>query len=144
MKNRPRVGIGVVIVNKEGKVLIGKRKGSHAPFYSIPGGHLEEGETFEEAAIKEIREETSLEIRDLKVFCISNNLETWQNEGKHYISVCLITHDFAGTPKVNEPEKCDGWYWVDPEELPQPHFDASEMAIQCYLDDKFYIKAVKK
>ena len=47
---RPKVGVGVIIVNDAGKILVGKRKGSFAEFYSIPGGHLEMGETFEEAA----------------------------------------------------------------------------------------------
>ena len=49
--NRSKVGVGVIIQNADGKILIGKRKGSHAPFYSIPGGHLENGESFEEALI---------------------------------------------------------------------------------------------
>ena len=76
MTDRQKVGIGVVIVNNDGKILIGKRRGSHAQYYSIPGGHLELGETFEEAAIKEIKEETDLDIIDPKVFCVTNNLRT--------------------------------------------------------------------
>ena len=49
----PKVGLGVIIVNKDGNILIGKRKGSHAQKYSIPGGHLEIGETFEQGTIRE-------------------------------------------------------------------------------------------
>ena len=60
--NHPRVGLGIIIVNKEGNILIGKRKGSHAQKYSIPGGHLDLGETFEQGAIREIKEETNLDI----------------------------------------------------------------------------------
>jgi len=52
--DHPKVGVGIIIQNTKKEILIGKRIGSHAPFYSIPGGHLENGETFEEAAIKEI------------------------------------------------------------------------------------------
>ena len=44
----PRVGVGVILLNPQGKILLGKRKGSHAPYWSIPGGHLEHGESFEE------------------------------------------------------------------------------------------------
>lgn len=39
----PRVGVGVILTNAQGQVLLGKRKGSHAPYWSIPGGHLELG-----------------------------------------------------------------------------------------------------
>lgn len=131
---RPLVGIGVILVNSEEKILVGKRKGSHAPHYSIPGGHLEAGETFEACAEKEIREETGLIIRNPHVICVTNNLRTFREEGKHYISVTMLVREFAGTPELLEPDKCEGWFWVDPHNLPQPHFDASEGAVSCFLN----------
>ena len=137
MIDRPKVGIGVVIVNAEGKVLIGRRTGSHARYYSIPGGHLELGETFEAAAAKEVKEETGLEIINPIVFCVTNNLRTYREEGKHYVSICLLVTKFNGVPANLEPEKCEGWNWIDPHELPQPHFDASENATRCYLERSF-------
>ena len=60
----PRVGLGIIIVNKDGDILIGKRKGRHAQKFSIPGGHLEMGETFEQGAIREIKEEKGV-LREL-------------------------------------------------------------------------------
>ena len=71
---RPNIGIGVII-NNDGRILVGKRKGSHAQYYSIPGGHLEMEERFEEAAIKEIKEETNLTIKNPKVFAVTNNIK---------------------------------------------------------------------
>ncbi|HJO94453.1 MAG TPA: NUDIX hydrolase [Victivallales bacterium] len=143
MKNylieRPKLGIGVIIVNSDNKILIGKRKGSHAQYYSIPGGHLELGETFEEAAIKEIKEETSLKLINPKVISVINDLETYRSEGKHYISICMLATEYRGTPKVMEPDKCEGWQWCDPNKLPTPHFEASRQTIQCYLQNKFYL-----
>ncbi len=138
MLERPKVGIGVVIVNSDGSILVGRRKGRHAPYYSIPGGHLELGETFEEAAVKEVKEETSLDIISPKVFCVTNNLRTYKEEGLHYISICLLVTQFNGIPKNLEPEKCYGWIWADPKKLPKPHFDASEHAVRCFLEGKFY------
>lgn len=134
----PRVGLGVVIVNNEGKILVGKRKGSHAQTYSIPGGHLDLGETFEQGAMREIKEETDLDITEPRVIAITNNLETFRAEGKHYISIVLLTKAFSGELKNMEPEKCEEWLWVDPHDLPQPHFDASRLGVECYLKDSFY------
>jgi 8-oxo-dGTP diphosphatase len=104
---RPSVGSGIIIENADKKILAGKRIGSHAPFYSIPDGHLEIGETIEEAAIKEVYRETDLVIKPPKVFCVTNNLRTFKTEKKHHISVTLHTNEFEGTPKMMEKHKCE-------------------------------------
>ncbi len=141
--NRPKVGIGVILENSNNEILIGKRKGSHAPLFSIPGGHLELGETFEEAAIKEVFEETGLQISDPKVISVTNNLRTYQHENKHYISVILYSNKYTGVLEVKENDKCEFWAWYSPNNIPNPHFDASEFAVECFLNNKFYIKGQK-
>ena len=135
-----RVGVGVIIKNSEGRVLIGRRISEYAPYFSIPGGHLEEGESFEECGIREIFEETGLVIApcDIKVIAVTNDLETFSESGKHYISVILYTERFKGDPELKEPDKCEGWIWTDPENLPEPHFEASRKGISCMLDGRFY------
>ncbi len=138
--DHPYVGIGIIIQNKEGKILVGKRKNSLSPYYSIPGGHLELGETFETTAIREAKEETGLVLKNPKVFCVTNNLETYRESGKHFISVNLFCDTYEGEPSLMEPEKCEGWEWVSPKELPTPHFDASRYAVDCYLKEAFYIE----
>ena len=137
----PRIGIGILILNPEGKILIGKRKGSHAPYYSIPGGSLETGETFEAAAIREAVEETGLTIYDPQVINVTNNLDTFREFGIHYVSITMLVRDYEGTPQVLEPDKCEGWDWYDPTDLPEPHFDASRAGVQLYLNGKFYDNA---
>lgn len=132
-----KTGIGVIIL-RDGKVLMGKRINSHAPKFSIPGGHLEEGERFEEAAIREVKEETGITINNPKVIAVTNNLETYKEEGIHYASIILLATDFSGEVKTMEPHKCEGWNWHDPKCVPQPHFDASKKGIQCFLENKFY------
>ncbi|MFH0712712.1 MAG: NUDIX domain-containing protein [Candidatus Jorgensenbacteria bacterium] len=134
----PKVGLGVVLVNKEGKILVEKRIGSHAQKYSIPGGHLELGETFEHGAIREIKEETSLNAKNPKVIGVTNNLETYESEGVHYISVILLVTEYTGELKIMEPDKCEKQLWVDPKNLPEPHFDASRLGVKCYLNGTFY------
>ncbi|MCD9478700.1 nucleotide triphosphate diphosphatase NUDT15 [Photobacterium phosphoreum] len=135
----PMVGIGIIIVNQQGQILIGKRKNSHAPYYSIPGGHMELGETFSQCAIREVEEETGLTIYKPQVIAVTNNLSTYHESGKHYISVALLTTEFSGELTLKEPDKCEGWLWVDPTQVPSPQFDASEQSIRCYLEQQFCI-----
>ncbi|MCG7585330.1 NUDIX hydrolase [Photobacterium sp. OFAV2-7] len=136
----PKVGVGVIIVNDQGDVLIGKRKNSHAPYYSIPGGHMDIGETFTQCAAREIEEETGLLIKNPKVIAVTNNLQTYHESGKHYISVTVLATEFSGQLELREPDKCEGWQWVDPAHLPLPQFDASEQAIRCYLEKRFCLE----
>ncbi len=127
-------------MNEEGNILIGKRINAHAPYYSIPGGHLEMGEKFEDGAVREIKEETDLDIENPEVIAVTNNLETHKECGLHYISVVLLARSYKKELKIMEPEKCEEWLWVDPKELPEPHFDASRRGVRCYLENKCYIK----
>jgi 8-oxo-dGTP diphosphatase len=67
-EQRPKVGVGVMIF-KDGKVLLGKRKSSHGDGeYAWPGGHMEYMESFEECAKRETMEETGMQIRNVRFF----------------------------------------------------------------------------
>ena len=134
----PRVGLGIIIEDGKGKILIAKRTTKHAPKYSIPGGKLERGETFEQGAIREVQEEHGITIINPKVIAVTNNLETYAEEGVHFISIILLAKSFEGKPEIMEPHKCSEILWVDPRKLPQPHFDASRLGVECYLKDSFY------
>ncbi len=59
-ENKPKVGVGVMIL-KDGKVLLGKRKGSHGQGeYAFPGGHLEHMESFADCAKREVADTSGL------------------------------------------------------------------------------------
>lgn len=135
MAEKPVVGVGVIILNNKSEILVAKRRGSHAASkWSIPGGGLEMGESFEECAIREVQEEHGITVTDPSVIAITNNLETYRAEGFHSISVVLLAKAFEGEPAILEPHKCEEMAWADPTSLPQPHYDASRLAIECYLN----------
>ena len=116
---RPKVGVGVILV-KEGKVLLGKRKGAHgAGYWSTPGGHLEFGETVEECASRELSEETGLKALSIKLGPWVNNVI---DEDKHYITIFVFVDQFEGILELLEPNKCEGWEWVESDKLPSPLF----------------------
>ena len=64
---RPKVGVGVLIV-KGSSVLLGKRKGlAGAGTWATPGGHLEFGESWAQCAVREVHEETGLTVTDVRL-----------------------------------------------------------------------------
>ena len=134
-KIRPKVGIGV-IVERDGKILIGERTGNHgAGTWMIPGGHLEHGETFEECAIRETREETGLQdLRAIGVVSLDNHVDY----GKHYVSIGVLLKSKNGEPTDPEPEKSKNWGWRDPRKLPEPFFLPSKRAVENWLSGKWY------
>lgn len=120
MNKAARVGVGVFVF-KNKKFLMGRRKGAHGDgHWSIPGGHLEFGETFEEAAIREVQEETGLNIKNVRFGAVTNDY--FRTEGKHYITVWLISEWKDGAESITEPEKFIEMQWRDFDNLPSPLF----------------------
>ena len=115
-----RVGVGVIIV-KDRKVLLGKRKGSHgAGSWAFPGGHLEWNETVEDCAAREVMEESGIKIKNIKKYIFTNDI--FPEEGKHYVT-CYVRAEYdSGDLKIMEPHKCDAWEWFEWEHLPESLF----------------------
>jgi 8-oxo-dGTP diphosphatase len=115
----PRVGVGVFVV-RDGKVLLGLRRGSHGSgTWGTPGGHLEHGESIEECARREVLEETGLEVADLRLGPYTSDVFP---EGKHYVTLYVICRPIGGVLTVMEPHKCERWEWCHWEALPEPLF----------------------
>ncbi|KAJ5364487.1 uncharacterized protein N7496_010200 [Penicillium cataractarum] len=116
--NEPRIGVGVFVMNSEGKFVLGKRKGSHgANTWALPGGHLEFGESFETCAEREILEETGIQIRDIQFLTATNSV--FEAEGKHYVTIFMgaVVSNDSDQPQIMEPEKCTAWEWASWDEL---------------------------
>lgn len=135
-KQIPKVGVGIMIM-KDGKVLLGKRRGSHGEReYAFPGGHLEYMESFEGCARREVREECGIEIDNVRFQFLSNVIKY---KPKHYVHIGLSAGLKSGEPKVLEPEKCESWEWYNLDALPQPLFEMCKQGINCYKTGENYL-----
>lgn len=115
-----RVGVGAYIFNKNREVLLGLRKSSHGNgLWCPPGGHMEFGETNEQAVIREVKEETGLEISPQDIILRGITNDFYQESRKHYITLHFFVTGFLGTPQVMEPDKCACWQWFNINNLPK-------------------------
>ena len=126
--NRPRVGLGVLLVH-DNKILLGLRKKAHGHgCWGPPGGHLEFGESFEDCAIREVFEETNLTIKNVTFFDVTNDV--FVKDNRHYVSI-FMRADLAGGELLHmEPEKCERWEWFSCDNLPENLFFPSQTLLK--------------
>jgi 8-oxo-dGTP diphosphatase len=137
-------GFGVMII-RDNKVLLGQRhvdpvKASSLMngegTWTMPGGKLDFGESFEEGARREILEETGMnvEIQDLQVISLTNDIVPTA----HFVTVGLLCTNCNSEPRVMEPDEITQWKWFDLEDLPEPLFEPSRKILKNYKDKTFY------
>ena len=120
MSKRPLVGVGVIVKDGD-RVLLMKRQNSHgAGTWSMPGGHLEYGESPEECALREVEEETGVVIADITFLTITNDV--FAEEGKHYITIWMESRYASGEACVNSAREMSEIGWFSWDALPVPRF----------------------
>lgn len=138
-KKYPRVGIGIMIQNEQGLVLLGLRKGSHgAGEWSFPGGHLEMGETVLETAKRETKEEANLDIDKFELISVADEMRYLKSDGKHYLNVGVKGEYKGGEPVVMEKDKCEYWEWFNLDNLPTNLFEGTELVINNFKNKRIY------
>ena len=134
-EQKPKVGVGVMVL-KDGKVLLTRRKGSHgAGEYSFPGGHLEYMESFEDCAIRETHEECGLKIQNIRFLYLTN---VKKYAPKHYVHIGVVADWKSGEPQIMEPDKAESWNWYELDKLPEPLFEFCKLSFDAYKTDRHY------
>jgi 8-oxo-dGTP diphosphatase len=114
---RPFLAVSAAIF-RNGKVLVVRRARKPAlNLYTLPGGAVEAGETLVEAAIREVREETSLSIEPV---ALAGHREVIARDGvgkveRHFVILCFASRWLSGEPVLSD--ELDDSRWVDPSEL---------------------------
>ena len=131
---RPLVGVGVVFV-RHGHVFLARRRGElGGGSWGSAGGHLEFGETLEECARREAKEELGLSVGSLRYLCVSNI----RAYGRHYLDVEFLGEIGSQEPVLVEPETFDGFGWYPLQSPPEPLFEAMRYAIDSLLSGRQY------
>ena len=146
MEEQKKVGVGFgVMMFREGKLLLGKRHDDPAKAASLlkgagtwtmPGGKLHFGETFEQGAAREVMEETGLILNKATVLGVNQDMV----EGAHFVTIGMLAEDFSGEPQALEPDEITEWRWFDLNNLPSPLFFPSAKVLENFKQQKFYIK----
>jgi mutator protein MutT len=108
---------GVIIVNKENKVLLVKRKfPPKKGFWDIPGGFIEKGETAEGSLRRELKEEIGFSPKKLAYF--SSYPSQYSYQGVNYSTLCLIYFAKIKSQKIKIGDDVAGFKWFSYKEIP--------------------------
>ena len=114
----PGIPTGVhVVLERAGKVLLMRRAGTgfFDGLYSLPGGHVEPGESLRAAAVREVSEEIGIELTaaDLEHLGVVH-----RRSDTNRIDFFLKASRWSGEPAIRESDKCDALFWADRNALP--------------------------
>jgi len=124
-----RSGVGIIVLNKENKVFVAKRIDNPKDFWQMPQGGINKNEDFFTAALRELKEETSIvsvklikEIDDKFTYILPDHLIgiIWKGKFKGQIQKWFIVRFVGNESEINiktkHPEFLD-WKWIDLKDL---------------------------
>ena len=126
-----RTGVGIIVLNNNNQVFVGKRKDNQGDKWQMPQGGVDQGEDFITAMRRELIEETSIknikilkEIQNMYQYELPNNLVgiIWKGKFRGQRQKWFITKFLGKDDEINlntqHPEFID-WKWIDPQDLPK-------------------------
>lgn len=109
-------GVLLFVFNRQGQVLMQFRTDFEK--WGFPGGSMELGESFEDTATRELKEETNLEVRQMKLLKVLSGKGTYReypNGDKLYdITAIYVITNYAGDLRINNSESSKlGWFGIE-------------------------------
>ena len=109
--HQPRVAVGVVVVMDSSVLLVKRGQEPGKGLWSVPGGLIELGEKLEDAAQREVKEETGIDVRIDKLLGVANNIVR-DDDGKtrfHYVLIDYLAHPLTTLVKAQSDASEAKW-----------------------------------
>lgn len=130
----------LVLINQNNEVLLLRRynTGFKDGMYSLVAGHVDAGETFTTALIREAKEEAGITIEPNAAVVAHMLHRKSDTDGSERVDVFFTVREWEGEIVNLEPEKCDGLHWFSFDELPENTIDYIRVALQHIANEVRY------
>lgn len=129
-----------LVLKKNNKILLLRRfnTGFEDGNYGLVAGHVDSGETFTTALIREAKEESGIDINSSAVQTIHVMHRRSGFDGSERVDVFHTVEKWSGEIINTEPHKCDDLSWFDIDDLPSNIIDYVEVALNHINNNVFY------
>jgi ADP-ribose pyrophosphatase YjhB (NUDIX family) len=100
VKSIPTTRVSVIVINNDRKILLVKHRKGSRQYWVLPGGRLEYGETFQECAVRELKEETGLDVKVDKMIFVSEAIAP--DRSRHIVNIYLLAHVIGGQMQLGD------------------------------------------
>lgn len=140
MSEKPKItraGMGIMVLDKAGRVLMGLRNSDAAlassdlhgeGTWTMPGGKFDFGDGLFEGAARELKEETDLDLIAAEIISVSNE----RADTAHFITLGFFAKEWSGTVKTMEPDEIIKWEWFEFDNLPKNIYAPTKKLIENY------------
>lgn len=125
----PIVGVAAILL-KNKKILLGKRNTSYKNLWCIPCGYVEYDEDVYDAAVREFKEETGLDITIERVYTVQSN---FHNPERHTVGIWFLAHESGG--KLEASDDLDQVDYFNLDNMPPLAFPTDEIVIEMLRKD---------
>ena len=116
MTRRPEPAVGAVVFDDQGRILLIRRgRGAYAGRWAVPGGRQRMGETMQEAARREVAEETGLDVEVGPPIWVGDIIDPTDPPRWHYAVVDFLARPIAGD--LSAADDADDVRWVSLDDI---------------------------
>lgn len=137
MERFKMIASGYAFFIQKNKILLSVRKntGYMDGWYSVPAGHIEDGESLTKGTCREIREETGVKVKPIDIELVH---VMHRKSDDIRMDFFFLIKKYSGVPKNTEPEKCSSMEWFPINTLPKKTIPYIKEAIAHYLSSTFF------
>ena len=142
-----RTGVGIILLNQNNQVFVGKRKDNPGDRWQMPQGGVDKGENFNSAMKRELEEETSIknikiikELTKMYEYELPKNLVgiIWRGKFRGQKQKWFIARFLGQDNEINlntKNQEFIEWKWIEPEKLPDVIVDFKKNLYESLLKE---------